>query len=192
MKKEYRVNYSQKINNFYSFATIFIMSIVMLIYYKYISPHTPKSDTKPQLQCQKETYSFDKVFDKQLLQKGFLLYKNGLYNIEGGVIYSEYMPSKFKDIVNIENIDKTYQDKIKYKTKNDKNVYLKIKYEIIENDKKDPNKKNESCKLNEGSLMTSFRINGKELYRIFIDFNDLEELDEKIDCSIKAFENNAN
>ena len=73
-----------------------------------------------------------------------------------------------------------------------KNIFLKIKYEIVENDKNNPRKK-EIEKNHAGELISSFRINQKEVFRMHTEFlqYDKDEIKQRINCTIKAFRHNA-
>ena len=75
--------------------------------------------------------------------------------------------------------------------KTDINKYLTIKYEIIEDDKKDKNKKISNCKFCSGAILTSFMAEEKEIFKFYIDFRllDKNEIASKIDCTIKVYEN---
>ena len=84
-----------------------------------------------------------------------------------------------------------YTNSIGINPKKDIEKYLKIKYELIENDKKDPRKKDEEHKLNSGSVLTSFRINSKEIFRVTTDFQFMfkNAIKQRVECSIKVFKN---
>lgn len=193
---------SLRINNWLTLVSIIVISITLVIYSKYIAPaQQKKAAYNSGIPCQNESTSlgkiicFDKVYDKALIKEGLDLFKKGEYSINGGIILSEYMPTKLKDAITIEQSDKMFMDSISIKQNKDAIRRLNINYEIIENDKQNPNKKSNSknCKLYAGYVLTSFRINNKQLYRIQIDFHSLshEEISKRIDCTIKSFIHNA-
>lgn len=186
-------NQGQIVNNFFTLVTIVIMTAVIVFYVKYIVEPQQEALGNPNLPCQKNIYTTQKIFNQELLKEAFKLYRSGQYMLNGGLILSENMPSKLEKIIDVEKSDKLFLDTIVQLPKQDAQRYVNIKYEIIENDKQDPRKKNEECKLIDGSLMTSFRINGKEAYRMYTDFETatLDAINERVQCTMKAFETNA-
>ncbi len=187
---------SQVVNNFFTFATIIIIAVVITLYSKYVVKEEDKNPKREviKLECEKEAYTYSKVFNQTLLDKSIKALDKGYYRLEGSYLESEYMKSNIKNIVSIEESDKFYMDAIKTLPKKDIEKFLKIKYEIIENDKDNPNKKDKECKLNSGSVMTSFRINSKEIFRVYTDFAFMYKnaIKNRIECSIKVFKNHAN
>ncbi len=179
---------SQVINNFFTFVTIVMISIVLVLYIKY-GPKEKRVNSK--LSCQELTQTSDKIFDEELLKKAYLLLQKGNYEINGGFIKPKFGKFFLKDEISLLQADEKFVNSINIKQKNSE-IFLNIKYEIIENDKNDPRKKDEYCKLHAGSLQTSFRIQGKEAFRVYTDFltYDKKEIEEKISCSIKAFKYN--
>lgn len=183
---------SHKINNLFTLITIALISIVMFIYVNYIPqesnlPKLPNSG----LECQKEVICFDKVFDSKLLQDGIKLLKNGDYSLIGDITPALHMPSLIESKFDLIQSDELFKKAINITQNLDSEQYLTINYQLIENDKLDPNKKSNSahCKLYAGYLLSSFTLQGKQIFRMQIDFNsyDLEELEKRIDCTIKAF-----
>ncbi len=186
---------SQIINNFFSLASIIIIAIVIVLYSKYIvkdeSLESPKKEIV-ELQCEKENYTSSKVFNQKLLNKSIKALDKGYYKLEGSYLKAEFMPSSIQEVVSLESMDQFFIDAIASEPKKDIEKYLKIKYELIENDKKNPSKKDEAHKLNSGSIMTSFRINSKEIFRVYTDFQFMyrNAIKQRVDCSIKVFKNN--
>lgn len=189
---------SMIINNRFTLVTVLLMSMVMIIYVQYVNPDKPqkKRSMNSGLLCQKEVTCFDRVYHPKLLKKGLDLLQKGNYQLEGGMIYSEYMKTILKDKIKFEDVNDYFYKSIGVPQKKLANKFLKIKYEIIENDKAHPNKKtskSKKCKLYAGYILTSFRLDGKQIYRMQIDFNkySLEEIKKRIDCTLKAFKHNA-
>ena len=185
--KEFKTNRkaSTIINNFYSLITIIIMSVAIILYVNYVVPIQKKRDIKEQiLKCQKDVTCFDKVYNGSLL-------KEGKYKLDGGMIYSEYMKTILKDKIKLDEVNNRFKKIINISQKEDLQRFLKITYEVIENDKKHPNKKkgNKKCKLYAGYLLVSFKINGKQIYRIQIDFMqyDIKEIEQRIKCIMDSF-----
>lgn len=185
---------SQIINNFFSLASIIIIVVVIVLYSKYIVKDKIEEKTSKEivkLECENEEYTFSKVFNQKLLDKSINALDKGYYKLEGSFLKAEFMPSSIEKVVSLEEMDKYFIDSIGVQPKNEIEKYLKIKYELIENDKKNPSKKNEECKLNSGSVMTSFRINSKEIFRVYTDFQFMfkNAIKQRVDCSIKVFKN---
>lgn len=186
-------NPGQVINNFFTLVTIVIMTAVITMYIKYVVEPQNEALGNPDLPCQKLTYTSQKIFNESLLQEAYALYNQGQFVLNGGVIPSEHAPSKIKELIDIPKSDKLFLDTINKNVPKDMQRYVTIKYEVIENDKEDPRKKSEECRLVDGSLMTSFRVNGKEAYRMYTDFEKatLQDISQRVQCTIKAFEHNA-
>lgn len=182
---------SQIINNFFSLATIIIISVVIVLYSKYIVKDKTTSTKVIKLECEKENQTFSKVFNQKLLNKSIKALDKGYYKLEGSYLKSEYMPSSIEKIVSLDEMDDLFIKSIGSTPKKEIEKYLKIKYELVENDKKNPNKTDEKYKLNSGSLITSFRINSKEIFRVYTDFQFMfkNAIKQRVDCSIKVFKN---
>ncbi len=185
---------SQVINNFFSLATIVIIAVVLTLYTKYIVKDEVLENQKKKivkLSCEKESYTYSKIFNQKLINKSHNALEKGYYKLEGSYLKSEFMPSNIENIISLDEIDKYFIASIGFKPKKDIEKFLKIKYEIIENDKKDPRKKDENCKLSAGSIMTSFRINSNEIFRVYTDFSFMfkNEIKQRVQCSIKVFKN---
>lgn len=184
---------SQIVNNFFTLASIVIIAGCIALYTKYFGDTTPKE--KPfhveQLQCEKESFTYSKTFNQNLLNKSIKALEKGYYKLDGGFIEAIHMKSKIKDLVSLDEVNTYFKTSIGVEPKKDIEKYLTIKYEIIENDKKNPNKINEECKLGAGSVQTSFRINSKEIFRVYTDFKFLynNAIKKRVDCSIKVFKN---
>jgi len=173
------------INNFFSLATIIIVSSILLIYTNFIAGKKDKAKIE-KLQCEKQTYTYSKVFNQKLLNKSIKALKKGYYRIEGGYLKPKYMKSSIQNIVSLKQVDNFYINAIGTKPKNGIEKFLKIRYELIQNDKKTL-----KSKLNTGSIITSFRINSIDIFKFYSDFNFLYKntIKEKINCAIKVYKN---
>lgn len=185
---------SQIVNNFFTLASIVMIAGTIAVYTKYFSSkeENKKNEiTIQQLQCEKDSFTYSKVFNQTLLNKSIKALEKGYYKLDGGFIEAIHMKSKIKETITLKEVDDFYKTSIGMIPKKDIEKYLTIKYEIIENDKKNPNKINEDCKLGAGSVQTSFRINSKEIFRVYTDFAFLYKnaIKQRVDCSIKVFKN---
>ena len=184
------------VNNFFTLASIIIISITIILYSKYISNDDYKNDDLKEnvipLVCEKQIFSNSKVYNQKLLNESMKALDKGYYKLEGSYTKSIHLASIIEDFISIEEMDNYFNEAIQRKPKNNIEKYLTISYKIIENDKKDPNKKPKDCKLCSGSILTSFKANNKDIFKFYIDFNlyDKSEIASKINCTIKAYENN--
>ncbi|MGE0051054.1 MAG: hypothetical protein AB7S49_05955 [Arcobacter sp.] len=181
------------VNNFFTLASIVMISVTMILYSKFIvgDKEITKEEVIP-LSCEKDIFSTSKVFNQKLLNDSQKALNKGFYKIQGEYIKLKYSKSIIEEFISLDEIDSFYKDSIQVNPKNDINKFLTIDYEIIENDKKDPNKKSKECKICSGSIMTSFKADKTEIFRFYIDFNlyDKDEIKRRIDCTIKAYKNN--
>jgi len=181
------------VNNFFTLASIVMISVTMILYSKFIvgDKEVTKEEVIP-LSCEKDIFSTSKVFNQKLLNDSQKALNKGFYKIQGEYIKSKYSKSIIEEFISLDEIDSFYKNSIQVNPKNDINKFLTIDYEIIENDKKDPNKKSKECKICSGSIMTSFKADKTEIFRFYIDFNlyDKDEIKRRIDCTIKAYKNN--
>lgn len=184
---------SQVVNNFFSFATIIIVAVVLTLYTKYIVKDETQNPKKEivKLSCENDTFTQSTVINQKLLDKSIKALEKGYYKLNGAFIESLHMKSKIKDIVTLSEIDNFYIESIGTPPKKEIKDFIEIQYEIIENDKKKPNRKNDEIKLNSGSIKTSFRINSKDIFRIYTDFTFMYKnaIKQRVQCSIKVLKN---
>lgn len=182
------------VNNFFTLASIVMISITIILYSKYIANDGYEEPTKEivtPLSCEKEVFTVAKVYNQELLNESMKALYRGFYKLEGTYKKSQQMPSIIEDFISIDELNSYYIKAIEKTPKENKNKYLTIKYEIIENDKKNTNKKASNCKFCSGAILTSFMAEEKEIFKFYIDFRlyDKNEIASKIDCTIKVYEN---
>lgn len=184
---------SQVVNNFFSFATIIIVAVVLTLYTKYIVKDETQNPKKEivKVSCENDTFTQSTVINQKLLDKSIKALEKGYYKLNGAFIESLHMKSRIKDIVTLSEIDNFYIESIGTPPKKEIKDFIEIQYEIIENDKKKPNRKNDEIKLNSGSIKTSFRINSKDIFRIYTDFTFMYKnaIKQRVQCSIKVLKN---
>jgi len=181
---------AQKIANYFALITISLISVSMMIYVKFGPGSVKKTSSikvgkiKP-LECLKNNYGFDKITDAKLLKQLFVLYQKKEIKIFGSEINNSNKKVKTK-ILNQNKIKKIFLKTLKISKITKKAIYLAIYYEIIQ-----AKQKNSLDFV--GVLKTSFRFNGQEAYRIFTNLKNYskKEIQEKILCSLRSFENNA-
>lgn len=175
---------SQIVNNFFTFATIVIVSITLTIYNKYIvkEKDTPKR-LNSELACQQEVNTIDKISNPDLLKHSFTLLSKGHYIIDGGIIPTLDNESILTKKINIKNVTNIYLNSIGINSISTPR-FLKIKYELIESEKQSSSA---------GKLLTSFRLQNKEVFRMSTVFNtyNINEIKKRVLCTMKAFKYNA-
>lgn len=179
---------SQIVNNFFTLVTIVVVTVVLSLYVKY----GPKQQIlHSNLECQKQSPTYDKVIQPSLLKKAHTLLTSGAYVLDGGIIKPRFGKSYFSSLLDIDQTDEYFKNAINIPQKQ-KNYVLKIRYELFENDKNDPRKKEED-KMYAGDLMSIFRINDKVIFKMKTRIKEYnkEEIKERIQCSVKAFKHNA-
>lgn len=183
------------VNNFFTLASIVLICITIVLYSKYIANDSYEEIKKEEvipLLCEKEIFTVSKVYNQELLNKSMKALNKGFYKLEGSYKKSQQTQSIIEDFISIEELNSYYVKAIEKKSKEDISKYLTIKYEIIENDKKEQNKKMSDCKFCSGAIWTSFLADDKEIFKFYTDFKiyDKNEIASRIDCTIKAYKNN--
>lgn len=145
------------------------------------------------LECQQLTKTTDKISSVELIKNANYYLENGLFILDGAFIKPRFGKFYLKDKITIEESNSFFIESLNHKPKENPVKYLTIKYEIIENDKNDPRKKTLEEKNFAGNLLTSIRLNGKELFMMNTNFleYDKNEIKNRIECTIKAFKENA-
>ena len=198
MKKNRRQ--STTINNFFTLASIIMITITLVMYLTYMrdnDDNTNEIKTNQQklkvtlLECEDIT-SKSKLFNQKLLNNSLKALNKGYYKLDGGYIQSLDSNSILKDFISIEEVNKFFIDAIGINKKDDIKKFLKINYELIENNKDIINLENE-VKFKSGTIKTSFRANNIEIFTFSKDFKfyDKNEINSIIDCTIKVYKNNA-
>ena len=183
------------VNNFFTLASIILIVIVMVIYSKYIVNDGFDEITKTQvvpLECEKEVFTVSKVYNQELLNESMKALNKGYYRFQGDYKKSLETESIIESFISINEMNNYYIDSIGKTPKKDINKYLTIKYEIIENDRKDNSKKVTECKFCSGAILTTFMAENKEIFKFYIDFKlyDKNEILKRIDCTVKVYKNN--
>lgn len=189
-----KLRQSQVINNFFTLASIIMISIVLTLYVKYIADDGTVEITKEKiipLICEKNTFTHTKVYNQELLNESQKALNKGYYKLQGTYKKAKNINSIVEDFISINELDSFYIQAIQKKYKDDIKKYLSIEYSIIEKDK---NKKDDKIKRKgfySGSLMTTFKADNKEIFKMFTDFRiyDKNEIASRIDCTIKVYRN---
>ncbi|MEA3418900.1 MAG: hypothetical protein U9Q90_05820 [Campylobacterota bacterium] len=152
---------------------------------------TKKGARSTRLACQKERKVFEKVYEKDLLEKAKSALMSGNYELDSSIKKAKFMKSTLFDYVHIEEVDRNVREAIAKQKQPDihSDEKVQIEYYIYENDKDDPGKKTKKSKLFAGYLRFSFMLNAKKIYMIQIDFMDLQgrDIQKSVDCAIESF-----
>lgn len=198
--KRYR-RQSTIINNFFTLASIIIITITLVMYLTYMRDDKDKNyDEKVLLNKEKvipleceDLTSKAKLFNQKLLNNSLSALFKGYYKLDGGYIKSLNSKSIIEDFISIKETNDFFTKAIGREAKNDINKFLTINYEIIENDKNKKIDLNKQIKFKAGTIRTSFRANSIEIFSFSKDFKfyDKNEIQSIIDCTIKVYKNNA-
>ncbi len=179
-KRVYERNQSQVINNFYTLVTIVIMTVVITLYTKYVTPDTKEETPFTVLPCMSELKIDQTSYNKKLHKEALELFLQGNYQINGGAIYEEN--SKFDEELWIKKIDELFENSSQMVAILNAQKFLNIKYELI-------NK--ESTEAQKVNLLVSFRISSNEVLRMytFLDLNNIEQTSKKVGCIMESLKN---
>jgi hypothetical protein len=102
------------------------------------------------------------------------------------------MKSSLFDFIDMEKLDKTLAFFLLQKVQKERKVseLLNIEYKVYENDKEDPKKKSDNCKLFRGYVVMKFKNqNNKVVYQVQIDFMDQEgkDIPKTLECAVESF-----
>lgn len=181
------------INNFFTLASIIMVTAVLAVYSKYFGDKKEEIRVNSNLPCQQNIKTTDYITNPQAIKNINYFFDKGLYVLNGGFIKPRFGKFYLKDKITINQANELFIKAIKKTPIENPIKYLTIKYEIIENDKNDPRKKDFEKKY-AGELLSSFRISGQEIFRMktqFLEYNKAS-IEERINCTIKALKHNAN
>jgi len=189
------------INNFFTFASIIMITITLVVYIKYIQvePTNPsskavymKKEKVTPLECEDES-SKSKLFNQKLLNKSLEALNKGYYKLDGGHIKALNSKSIIEKFIPIIEVNEYFIKAINIAPKKDIQKFLTINYEIIENDKEKKINLKKEHKFKSGTIKSSFRANSVEIFTFSKDFKfyDKNEIQSIIDCTIKVYKNNA-
>jgi len=172
-----------------------IAAIVTVLFFymigsEVVSIVTKKGPNTERLECHTKSTTFEYVYKKELVKTMQDAIKSGNIEIKSKFKLSEYMQTKLANYISLSKVNKMIQKQIdlhkSVSENNDKT--LVIDYFIYENDKKDPGKKTAKSKLYAGYLVFHFLIEDEKVYRLQIDFMDMQgkDIEEKIQCMMKS------
>ncbi len=144
------------------------------------------------LDCHKKTTAFERGYGLEDIQEAQELLVHGNYRIISGIDKATYMKSSLFDFVDMEKLDKNFAYFLLQKVENErkKDEIVQVEYKVYENDKEDPKKKSDNCKLFRGYVVMKFKNqNNKVVYQVQIDFMDTEgkDIPKTLECAVESF-----
>ena len=171
----------------YAAAAFFLYFIGSDVYHQM----TKKGPNSTRIACQEECKVFEKVYDKELVQKTKTALLSGEYELSSRIKKAKFMKSRLFEYVHIEDVDQNVREDIAKRRRSGthSDEKLQIDYYIYENDKDDPGKKTKKSKLYAGYLYFTFMLNAKKVYVVQIDFMDMQgsDIKKRVDCAIESF-----
>jgi hypothetical protein len=157
-------------------VNFFVTSLVMLLFFV-------GCDSKPE--CFTEVTAFDKVTNQTIFKDKYRQFIKTGALVESKIEYGKYMNSLIKGNIKLYQVDKIVTSHLTGSSSE-----YKVKYTIIENDKLDPGKKSQKCKIFAGYLLFEFFYQDKSFYKVQMDFMSTkgEDLSKRIDCIFKNLE----
>jgi len=133
------------------------------------------------LECHKNITVFERVYIQEKLSLVKELFQNGHFTVKFKVEPSKYMESQLFNYVDIQDTDNYIKSSFGQKKESEN---LSINVLLYENDKKDPGKKNDEARQYAGYLVFDVYLDKSLVYKIQIDFMDMQGFDikTKIDC----------
>jgi hypothetical protein len=177
---------------YFSFFLIVLFSSIAVVYI-YTQATKPKiNGLMDRLPCHKDVTCFEKGTHSDAIENAKEQIKNGNYRIISSIDKAQYMESTLFQYVSVEDMDSYFYNLIQQKSVNQINYKngIIIKYTIVENDKNDPKKKSDNCKLFRGYIVLKILdSNSKLLYQNQIDFMDQkgEDIPQTIKCAFESF-----
>jgi hypothetical protein len=184
-KRVYRRNHSQTVNNFYTLATIVMMTVVITIYTKYIRS-TPNNEVVVQenvkptvLPCQIQFNIEQKITQPTFLKEANDFLEQGNYVFNGGLSLLDN--SSLENQISLTLIETLFENTLDVVAVLNAQRYLNIKYEVIEKS------------ANVLGLLVSFRISSNEVLRMYtlLNHTNENEISQKVECIMNSFKHNA-
>ena len=171
---------------------VVILAIISFIGYGVYSQIQSESKKKEKrIPCQKETVTFEKITNIDLIEKSVDLLKTGNYIVKSRIEQSKYMKSKILNYISIKEANLYLKNSIEKYSTNTKysEEKLLIDYYIWENDKEDKGKKSDKAKLYAGYLVFEFKLKNQLVYKIQTDYMkmDTSDIPNRMNCIIESF-----
>jgi len=174
---------------------VIVAIITVLFFYmlgtEVVAFMTKKGANTTRLACHAKSTTFEYVYKKELVDTMQDALKHGNVEIKSKFKLSKYMPTQLAKHISLAQVDAMIQKQIglhKTATIQRTDKKLLIDYFIYENDKADLGKKTAKSKLYAGYLVFNFLLDSEKVYRIQIDFMDLQgkDIEKKVMCAVNS------
>lgn len=162
----------------YSIIVIGLVLVVGNSIYQQMNKKVAKSS---RIDCHKSVTVFERVYNKEALKTVQKSIEDGVFEVSFKTEASKYMQSQLFNHIDTDEIKKYINDTFGFKSSSNE---VKINVLLYENDKLDPGKKNDEAKVYAGYLMFDFYLGNVMIYKIQIDFMDMQgkDINKTIDC----------
>ncbi|MEA3354103.1 MAG: hypothetical protein U9Q33_09840 [Campylobacterota bacterium] len=143
--------------------------------------------------CMSKTTSFERGYGDKDIANAQEQLRNGNFTLSSDIDKAAFMDSTLFEYIDMKELDRLTNETLNSYVKNkriDNTNQIQIKYIVYENDKEDPKKKSDSCKLFRGYVVLKVKnINNKIVYQSQIDISDPKGKDiaQTVNCAVKAF-----
>lgn len=172
------------------FFAIFILGAIgSEIYFQMTKDKIPGKAKR--IPCHQNITAFEKSYNKTKILEAKELLKSGNFKITSGVDKSTHMQSSLFDFVDMKKLDTQLLEQLNknISTKKLQDKKVTVAYKVYENDKEDPKKKSDNCKLYRGYVVLKVTLDNKTLYQVQIDFMDYKGKDvpQTLSCALESF-----
>lgn len=182
-----------KINNIeegvkYLFSILAFILLVVIGSGIYEQIHKQKLGSN-RLLCHQGVNVFEKVINKELLKKTKEHIKNNKVSFILSKKPSIYMKSELFHAVSMDKIEMMIKNQIGIHHISNTVEDVVVEVDVYENDKEDPKKKSEQCKIYAGYFVIAFFYKTNLAYKVQIDFfhKKAEDLEVAIACAFESF-----
>jgi hypothetical protein len=166
------------------------VTVVLVLSVVWMETTAPEKSARSQaLPCQQEVTTFDRwrveAPQREAAQQKL---QAGNYTLSGQQHYAEYMQSALEGVLTGEEVEALLVEAVGAAPASDE-APLQIRWDLYEDDKADPKKRNPPKTAFSGYLLLSFVDGGQEVYRIQIDYleADASDLGRRAACAIASF-----
>ncbi len=173
------------------FITVFLVFFIVKGIYEQLSKQDVPGKAK-RTPCMAKVTSFERSYGNEAIKNLKKQIKMGDFKIRSSIDKAVFMESTLFNTIDMEKLDKIMIETLKSYSNGKINPASKntVEYKVYENDKDDPKKKSDSCKLFRGYVVMKFIDgNNKTVYQNQIDFMDHKgkDIPETISCGVSAF-----
>ncbi|QOG11901.1 hypothetical protein [Arcobacter sp. FWKO B] len=164
-----------------SILALFIIGLVVIVAQSIYQQLNKKVAKSSRIECHKNVTVFERVYNNEKINAIQEFIKDGTFEISLKAEPSKYMKSQLFNYVDSQAVKEYIQNSFGLTTLDNA---LKINVLLYENDKEDPGKKSAEAKMYAGYLMFDFYLENEMIYKVQIDFMDMQgnDINKTIDC----------